>query len=331
MLTALLLILSLGPWIIAWLRAQQIGQVIRDDGPPTHLCKADTPTMGGVLLVCAIVISTLLWSDWRNHYIWITILTVLAFASIGMLDDWNKMRLRHSRGMTARWKFGWQSLVALMIVGGFWSQISLPAETQLIVPFFKQFVIDLGWWFIPFAWLVLVSSANSLNVTDGLDGLAIVPSILIIGALGIFAYASGNKIIAHYLQIPYLPQAGEIVVFCAAVVGAGIGFLWFNTYPAQIFMGDVGSLALGSALGIVAVLVRQEIAFFIMSGVLVLEAASVILQVGSYKLFGKRIFRMAPLHHHFELQGISEPKLIVRFWIVTVIFVAIGLATLKIR
>ena len=331
LITSLLLTLFMGPLMIRWLQHRQLGQVVRADGPSSHLHKANTPTMGGLLILLSVCLCTLLWSDLNNTYAWIVLATICGFALIGCVDDLRKIRTRSSRGLPARWKFFWQAVLAALLVSWLYAISIYPEQTELIAPFFKNVVINLGWWFLPLAWLVLVSSANSLNITDGLDGLALGPCILIISALGVFAYASGNAIIANYLQIPHLPDIGEVVIFCAALAGAGIGFLWFNTYPAQVFMGDVGSLALGSALGIVAVMVRQEIVFFIMSGVLVLESLSVILQVASFKLTGKRLFLMAPLHHHFELKGLPEPKVIVRFWIVTVIFVAIGLATLKIR
>ena len=331
LITSLLLTLLMGPLLIKWLQNRQLRQVVRIDGPSSHFHKANTPTMGGLLMLLAICLCTLLWSDLSNNYVWIALVTISGFAFIGYIDDMRKIRKQSSRGLLARWKFLWQSLLAALLVLWLYSISSYPQQTQLIIPVFKDLVFNLGWWFIPLAWLVLVSSTNSLNITDGLDGLALGPCVLIISALGVFAYASGNSVIATYLLIPHLPEVGEIIIFCAAIAGAGIGFLWFNTYPAQVFMGDVGSLALGSALGIVAVMVRQEIVFFVMSGVLVIEALSVILQVASFKLTGRRIFLMAPIHHHFELKGLPEPKVIVRFWIVTIILVAIGLATLKLR
>ena len=331
LVTALLCTLVMGPLLIKWLQRRQLGQVVREDGPSTHFVKANTPTMGGLLMLLSIVLCTLLWSDVGNVYVWVCLATVIGFGVIGGVDDLRKIRNNHSRGLPARWKFFWQVLLALALIAVLYQLHSRPEQLQLFVPVFKNVVYNLGWLFIPLSCLVLVSSANSLNITDGLDGLALGPCILIISALGVFAYASGNSIISSYLQIPHLPEVGELIIFCAAVAGAGIGFLWFNTYPAQVFMGDIGSLSLGSALGIVAVLVRQEIVFFIMSGVLVLEALSVIIQVGVFKLTGKRVFLMAPLHHHFELKGWEEPKVIVRFWIVTIVLVAVGLATLKIR
>ncbi|MCW8884424.1 MAG: phospho-N-acetylmuramoyl-pentapeptide-transferase, partial [Motiliproteus sp.] len=296
-----------------------------------HLSKAGTPTMGGALILIAIALSTLLWGDLSNLYVWVVLLVTLVFGAVGWVDDYRKVVEKNSRGLPARWKYFWQS------VGGFGAAIVLyisaqsPAETQLIVPFFKEIVIDMGLFFIVFTYFVIVGSSNAVNLTDGLDGLAILPTVLVAGALGLFAYLSGHVRFAEYLQIPYIVGSGELIVFCGAIVGAGLGFLWFNTYPAQVFMGDVGALALGAALGVVAVIVRQELVLVIMGGVFVMETVSVILQVGSYKLTGRRIFRMAPLHHHFELKGWPEPRVIVRFWIVTVILVLVGLASLKIR
>ncbi|GGO82530.1 phospho-N-acetylmuramoyl-pentapeptide-transferase [Marinobacterium nitratireducens] len=330
-LTALSLSLWAGPKLINRLKSRQIGQSVRDDGPQSHLSKAGTPTMGGALILLAIGISTLLWSDLGNRYVWILILVTFIFGAVGWVDDWRKVVEKNSRGLPARWKYFWQS------VGGFGAAIALyataqsPAETALIVPFFKEVAIDLGLFFIVFTYFVIVGSSNAVNLTDGLDGLAIMPTVMVAGALAVFAYLSGHSQFAGYLNIPYVAGAGELIIFCGAIVGAGLGFLWFNTYPAQVFMGDVGALALGAALGTVAVIVRQELVLVIMGGVFVMETVSVILQVASFKLTGRRIFRMAPIHHHFELKGWPEPRVIVRFWIITVVLVLIGLATLKIR
>lgn len=330
-ITALFIALWVGPHMIYRLSTKQIGQSIRDDGPKSHLSKAGTPTMGGALILVAIGIATLLWSDLSNRYVWITLFVCLAFGAIGWVDDYRKVVEKNSRGLPARWKYFWQSVAAIVAGLALYSTATLPQETALIVPVFKDVMFDLGPAFIVLTYFVLVGSSNAVNLTDGLDGLAIMPTVLVAGALGIFAYVSGNAVFAEYLHIPFVPGSGELIIFCGAMVGAGLGFLWFNTYPAQVFMGDVGALALGAALGVVAVIVRQEIVLFIMGGVFVMETVSVILQVASFKLTGRRIFRMAPLHHHFELKGWPEPRVIVRFWIVTVILVLIGLATLKIR
>ena len=330
-LTALLIALWVGPWMINKLRFYQIGQSVRTDGPQSHLSKAGTPTMGGALILVAIAISTLLWGDLSNRYVWIVLSTTLAFGAIGWVDDYRKVIEKNSRGLPARWKYFWQTVAGLIAASVLFWSAQTPAETNFIVPVFKSVVLDLGPAFILLAYLVIVGSSNAVNLTDGLDGLAIMPTVMVAGALAVFAYASGHATFAQYLHIPYVAGSGELVIFLGAIVGAGLGFLWFNAYPAQVFMGDVGALALGAALGVVAVIVRQEIVLFIMGGVFVMETISVILQVGSYKLTGRRIFRMAPLHHHFELKGWPEPRVIVRFWIMTVVLVLIGLATLKIR
>ncbi|HEX2236985.1 MAG TPA: phospho-N-acetylmuramoyl-pentapeptide-transferase [Gammaproteobacteria bacterium] len=330
-LTALVISFVVGPPMIRRLTAYKIGQAVRADGPQTHLSKTGTPTMGGALILVAVTVSALLWSDLTNRYVWVAIIVTLSFGLIGGVDDYRKLVLGNSKGMPARYKYLSQSIIALGAAVFIYLSAQSPVETQMIVPFFKTVVINLGFWFIPLTYLVVVGASNAVNLTDGLDGLAIVPSVLIAGALGIFAYASGHATFAEYLQIPKISGAGELTIFCSALVGAGLGFLWFNAYPAQIFMGDVGALALGAALGIVSVLVRQELVLLIMGGVFVMETVSVMLQVASFKLTGRRIFRMAPLHHHFELRGWPEPHVIVRFWIVTVILVLIGLATLKIR
>jgi phospho-N-acetylmuramoyl-pentapeptide-transferase len=330
-LTALLISFLVGPMMIRKLTQYKVGQAVRDDGPQSHLQKAGTPTMGGALILVAIIASVLLWGDLSNHYLWAVLLVTLGFGVIGWIDDYRKVVYQDPRGLSARAKFIGQSLIAAIAVGWVYSLAATPAETGLIVPFFKDVVFDLGLLYLPLAWLVVVGSSNAVNLTDGLDGLAIMPTVLVGGALGVFAYLSGHVEFARYLAIPSLPQAGELVVFCGALVGAGLGFLWFNAYPAMVFMGDVGALALGAALGMVAVLVRQELVLVIMGGIFVLETLSVMIQVVSYKLTGKRVFRMAPIHHHFELKGWPEPRVIVRFWIITFILVLIGLATLKIR
>ena len=330
-LTALLFSFIVGPEMIRRLGRYQIGQPVRNDGPESHLVKAGTPTMGGALILVAVAIATLMWADLSNHYVWVVLLVTTLFGAIGWVDDYKKLVLKNSDGLSARSKIFWQSLVALSVAVFLFMTASTPAETALIVPFFKDVAINLGWLYVLLTYLVIVGTSNAVNLTDGLDGLAILPTVLIAGALGVFAYTTGNVKIATYLGFPYIHDTAELVVFCGALVGAGLGFLWFNAYPAMVFMGDVGALALGAALGIVAVLVRQELVFMVMAGVFVMETVSVILQVASYKLTGRRIFHMAPLHHHFELKGWPEPRVIVRFWIITVILVLVGLATLKIR
>lgn len=331
-LTALLVGLICGPIMIKWLKNLQIGQMVRDDGPQSHLSKSGTPTMGGVLILVAVTVSTLLWGDLSQMNLWIVLLVTLGFGVVGWMDDYFKLVLKNSAGLSARWKYFWQSLIALIAVAYLFIHADSPVHTQLVVPFFKSIIVNLGWWFPVLAYFVIVGCSNAVNLTDGLDGLAIMPIVMVAGALGVFAYASSNVLYAHYLGIPFVPNSGELTIFCSSIVGAGLGFLWYNSYPAQVFMGDVGSLALGAALGIVAVIVRQELVLLIMGGLFVIETLSVIIQVGYFKLSkGKRIFRMAPLHHHFELQGWAEPKIIVRFWILTVIFVLFGLATLKLR
>jgi len=330
-LTALAISLLVGPRMIRWLAEYQVGQRVRSDGPQTHLSKAGTPTMGGALILAAIVAATLLWADLANRFVWVVLLVTIAFGLIGFWDDYLKLVVGNSRGLIARYKYFWQSFAGLGAAIVLYVTAQSPADTTLYVPFFKHFVVPLGVLFIPLTYFVIVGSSNAVNLTDGLDGLAIMPSVLVAGALGVFAYASGNVVFANYLSIPYIAGAGEVLVICSAIFGAGLGFLWFNTYPAQVFMGDIGALALGAALGVIAVVVRQEIVLFIMGGVFVMETVSVILQVGSFKLRGKRIFKMAPIHHHFELKGWAEPKVIVRFWIITVILVLLGLATLKLR
>lgn len=330
-LTALFIGFALGPILIRWLTFLRTGQPIRSDGPQSHQVKAGTPTMGGLLILLAITFSTLLWADLRNFYVWVALLTMLAFGVIGFIDDYRKIVQKNPKGMPGPEKYFWQSVIAIVVAVTLYAYAKTPAETSLLIPFFKDLVIPLGIFFIVFTYFVIVGTSNAVNMTDGLDGLAIMPTVLVAGGLAVFAYLSGNAFFSEYLFIPYIPGVGELVVLCAAIVGSGLAFLWFNAYPAQVFMGDIGALALGAVLGVMAVMVRQEIVLFIMGGIFVLETISVLLQIASYKLTGKRIFRMAPIHHHFELKGWAEPKVIVRFWIITVILVLIGLATLKVR
>ena len=330
-LTALLISFVVGPWMIRTLSTRQIGQRVRDDGPKSHLPKAGTPTMGGALILVAMGASTLLWADLDNRFVLITLFTTLAFGLIGFWDDYLKLVVGNSRGLIARYKYFWQTVAGLGCACALYYFHREPAETALYVPFFKTVMVPLGFGYIALTYFVVVGTSNAVNLTDGLDGLAIMPAVLVGGALGVFAYATGNAVFSGYLGIPFIEGTGEVLVFCATLVGAGLGFLWFNTYPAQVFMGDIGALAIGAALGVVAVIVRQEIVLFIMGGVFVMETVSVILQVASFKLTGKRIFRMAPIHHHFELKGWAEPKVIVRFWIISLVLVLFGLATLKLR
>ena len=330
-LTALLISLIIGPAMIRRLTLYKIGQNIRDDGPQGHLSKAGTPTMGGSLILVAVAISTLLWMDLSNRQVLVALIVTMLFGAVGFIDDFKKLKGGCSQGLSAKTKFFWQSVFGLGAALYIYLSAQQPIETTLVVPFVKDVLIPLGGGFVVLAYLVIVGSSNAVNLTDGLDGLAILPTVLVAGALGVIAYATGHINFANYLGIPYVAGVGELVVFCGALVGAGLGFLWFNTYPAQVFMGDVGALALGAALGVVAVLVRQELVLLIMGGVFVMETVSVILQVASFKLTGRRIFRMAPLHHHFELKGWPEPRVIVRFWIITVVLVLIGLASLKVR
>lgn len=330
-LTALSLSLWLGPWMIRTLRTRQIGQAVRDDGPQSHLSKKGTPTMGGALILSSIAISTLLWADLGNRYVWVVLGVTLLFGAIGWVDDYRKVIEKNSRGLPSRWKYFWQSVFGLGAALFLYATAATPVETTLFLPLLKNIEIPLGIFFVVLTYFVIVGSSNAVNLTDGLDGLAILPTVLVGGALGIFCYLAGNVRFAEYLLIPYVPGAGELIVFCGALIGAGLGFLWFNTYPAQVFMGDVGALALGAALGTIAVIVRQELVLFIMGGVFVMETLSVVIQVASFKLTGRRVFRMAPIHHHFELKGWPEPRVIVRFWIITVVLVLIGLSTLKLR
>ena len=331
-LTALAISFLVGPGLIRKLTQYKVGQSVRDDGPQTHLIKAGTPTMGGALILVAIAVSTLLWADLTNRFVWVVLVTTLGFGIIGWVDDWRKVVHRNPKGLSARAKYFWQSLIGAGIACYMFFTAATPAETELIVPFFKQLVLPLGAAsFIVLSYFVIVGTSNAVNLTDGLDGLAIMPTVMIGSALAIFAYVAGHLYFSKYLGVPYVPGAGELAVFCAAIAGAGLGFLWFNAYPAEVFMGDVGALALGAALGTVAVIVRQEIVLFIMGGVFVMETISVVLQVSSFKLTGKRIFRMAPLHHHYELKGWKETQVVVRFWIITMMLVLVGLSTLKLR
>ncbi len=330
-LSALAISLLLGPTIIRRLSHHQVGQFVRDDGPQSHLSKAGTPTMGGALILAAIAVSTLLWADLSNRYIWVVMAVTLLFGAIGWMDDYKKLIKKQSQGLRAKHKYLLQTIVGLGAAFFLFYTAKVPSELELIVPFFKTVALPMGGMFVVLTYFVIVGSSNAVNLTDGLDGLAILPTVMVGGALGLFAYLTGNVNFAGYLGIPYIPGVGEVVIFCGAIVGAGLGFLWFNTYPAQVFMGDVGALGLGAALGVIAVVVRQELVLLIMGGVFVMETVSVILQVASFKLTGRRIFRMAPLHHHFELKGWPEPRVIVRFWIITVILVLIGLSTLKLR
>jgi phospho-N-acetylmuramoyl-pentapeptide-transferase len=332
----------------------KIGQSVRDDGPQTHLTKAGTPTMGGALILVAIAVTTLLWGDLANRFVWVVLLVTVGFGAIGWVDDYRKVVHRNTKGLSARAKLAWQSAIALVaavylafsvsapdnvrfvqlfvswVQSGF--NLDLPPKADLIVPFFKTVSYPLGvWGFIALTYFVIVGTSNAVNLTDGLDGLAIMPTVMIAAALGVFAYVSGNSIFARYLQFPYIPGAGELAVICGALAGAGLGFLWFNAYPAEVFMGDVGALALGATLGTIAVIVRQEIVLLIMGGVFVVETLSVMIQVASFRLTGRRVFRMAPIHHHYELKGWKENQVVVRFWIVTMLLVLFGLSTLKLR
>ncbi|MGO1246609.1 MAG: phospho-N-acetylmuramoyl-pentapeptide-transferase [Oceanisphaera sp.] len=330
-LTGLFVCLWIGPRLIRRLQMLQIGQVVRNDGPESHLSKSGTPTMGGLMILISIFITVLLWARLDNPYVWIVLFVLGAFGAIGFVDDYRKVVRKNTDGLVARWKYFWQSAAALVAAFLSYWVAQDPAQTQLVVPFFKEVMPQLGLLFIILSYFVIVGSSNAVNLTDGLDGLAIMPVVMVSAGFALVAWATGNVNFAEYLHIPFVPYAGELTVFCTAMVGAGLGFLWFNTYPAQVFMGDVGSLALGAALGAIAILVRQEFLLVIMGGIFVIETLSVILQVGSYKIRGQRIFRMAPIHHHYELKGWPEPRVIVRFWIITLMLVLIGLATLKVR
>jgi phospho-N-acetylmuramoyl-pentapeptide-transferase len=330
-LTALAISLLLGPGLIRRLQQKKIGQTVRSDGPGSHLPKAGTPTMGGTLILLAILASTLLWGDLRSRYLWTVLLVTATYGFIGFVDDYRKLTGRNSKGLSARGKILWQTFAALAAALFLYSLADRPQETALLIPYLKNVLLPLGGLYVLLATLVIVGTGNAVNLTDGLDGLAIMPAVLVAGGLSVFAYVAGNVIFARYLGIPYIEGAGEMFVFCASLAGAGLGFLWFNAYPAQVFMGDTGALAVGAALGTVAVIVRQELVLLIMGGLFVIETLSVMIQVASFRMTGRRVFRMAPLHHHFELKGWAEPKVIVRFWIITVILVLVGLSSLKIR
>jgi len=331
-LTALAISFLIGPALIRWLAAKKVGQAVRTDGPQTHLVKQGTPTMGGVLILVAITLTTLLWADLSSRYVWATLVTLIGFGIVGWVDDWRKVVYRDPKGLASRWKYFWQSVIALIVALWLAYSAHLPAQTELIVPFFKGVAIPLGTvGFVILAYFVIVGASNAVNLTDGADGLAILPTVMVGGALGIFAYVAGHAVFAKYLALPFIPGAGELVIICSAIVGAGLAFLWFNAYPAEVFMGDVGALALGAGLGVIAVIVRQEIVLFIMGGVFVAETVSVMIQVASYKLRGKRVFLMAPIHHHFEIKGWKENQVVVRFWIISMMLVLIGLSTLKLR
>jgi phospho-N-acetylmuramoyl-pentapeptide-transferase len=331
-LTSMSISFVVGPWMINRLKIMKFGQAVRDDGPQSHLVKAGTPTMGGALILVSVAIATLLWMDLTSRYVWIALLTTLGFGVIGWVDDFKKIVHKNPKGLTARWKYLWQSLFGIGAALAIVYTTDLPAQTELIVPFFKHVAIPLGAvGFLVLTYFVIVGSSNAVNLTDGLDGLAILPTVMVASALGIFAYVAGNAVFSKYLGMPHIPGAGELIVFCASIAGAGLAFLWFNAYPAEVFMGDVGALALGAALGVVAVIVRQEIVLFIMGGVFVMETLSVMIQVASFKLTGKRFFRMAPIHHHYELKGWKETQVVVRFWIISMMLVLIGLSTLKLR
>ena len=330
-LTALIISFIVGPRMIKSLSVNQLGQPVRDDGPETHLLKAGTPTMGGALILTAISVATVLWADLENHYVWIVLFVTLSFGVIGYVDDYKKLVLQDPAGISAKQKLFWQSSAALVAAIALYVTATDEVQTSLLIPYFKDLSIPLGMFQVVVTYFFIVGFSNAVNLTDGLDGLAIMPTVLVGGALGLFAYVTGNTNFSEYLGIPYVAGTGEIMVFCAAMAGAGLGFLWFNTYPAQVFMGDIGALSLGAALGVVAVVVRQEIVLAIMGGVFVVETLSVIIQVASFKLTGKRVFRMAPIHHHYELKGWKENQVVVRFWIITMLLVLFGLSTLKLR
>lgn len=330
-LTALLLSFLIGPAMIRWLRRLKMGQAIRDDGPQTHLKKVGTPTMGGTMILFSVTAAVVLWGDLTNHYLLIVTLSMLGFGVIGFIDDYKKVVYKDPKGMSAKSKYFWQSLVGFITAYSLYAMANVPAETQLLIPYMKDTVIEMGVWTIVFSYFVIVGTSNAVNLTDGLDGLAIMPTVMIAGALAVFAYLSGHVKFADYLNIPYIPGVGELTIFAAALMGAGLGFLWYNAHPAQVFMGDVGSLAIGAALGTMAIAVKQELVLVIMGGIFVAETLSVMIQVGSFKLRGKRVFLMAPLHHHFEQKGWPESQVIIRFWVITIMLVLIGLASLKLR
>ena len=330
-LTSLIFCLVFGKYFISFLEHRNFGQVIRELGPEKHYEKKGTPTMGGILILAAVTFSCLCWGDFGNRYLWVMIFLIISFGTLGFLDDFLKLKFNSSDGLSAKMKIFWQILFASIIVTYLYLSHSIPQEISLYLPFLKDFALNLGIFFIFFSVFVIIGTSNAVNLPDGLDGLAIMPSVMVAGGLGIIAYISGNIIFAEYLNIVYLPGTEELLIICGTIIGAGIGFLWFNTYPAQIFMGDVGSLSLGAALGGMAVILRQEVILAIMGGVFVIEALSVIIQVTSFKLTGKRVFKMSPIHHHFELSGWAEPKIIVRFWIITLILVLIALASFRLR
>ena len=331
-MTALVISFVIGPWMIRKLTDLKIGQSVRSDGPESHLIKAGTPTMGGALILTAVIVTTLLWGDLSNRYVWACLATTIGFGAIGWIDDYRKVVHKNSKGLSAKTKFFWQTVIAATALSYLAFRANLPQQTDLIVPFFKTVAIPLGAiGFIVLGWFMVVGFSNAVNLTDGLDGLAIMPTVMVASALAIFAYVAGHKVFSTYLGVPHIAGAGELAVFCGAIAGAGLAFLWFNAYPAEVFMGDVGALALGSALGLIAVICRQEIVLIIMGGVFVVETLSVMIQVASFKLTGKRVFRMAPLHHHFELKGWKENQVVVRFWIITMMLVLFGLSTLKLR
>ena len=331
LLTALIVSLWIGPSVIRRLQLLKFGQEVRHDGPESHFSKRGTPTMGGVMILFAITLSTLLWTNLTNPYIWFSLFILLGYGAVGFVDDYRKITRKNTDGLIGRWKYFWLSVIALVGIFGMYAVGKDTDATRLVVPFFKDIMPQLGLFYIVLAYFVIVGTSNAVTFTDGLDGLAIMPTVFVAGAFALIAWATGNVEWAKYLYIPHLKFSSELVIFCTSIVGAGLGFLWFNTYPAQVFMGDVGSLALGGALGVVAVLVRQEFLLFIMGGVFVMETLSVMLQVGSYKLRKKRIFRMAPIHHHYELKGWPEPRVIIRFWIISLMLVLMGLVTLKLR
>ncbi|MDR5615675.1 phospho-N-acetylmuramoyl-pentapeptide-transferase [Arsenophonus sp.] len=331
LLTSFVIALWIGPHLIAYLQRLQISQIVRDEGPKTHFRKSGTPTMGGALILLSVVITVIFWAKLNNPYVWCVLVVFLGYGFIGFIDDYCKVIRKNSTGMIARWKYFWQSVLALGVAFTLYSTAEDTAVTQIVIPFFKDIMPQLGSFYILLTYFVIVGTGNAVNLTDGLDGLAIMPTVFIAAGFALVAWASGNFNFANYLKIPYIIHAGELAVVCTAIVGAGLGFLWFNTYPAQVFMGDIGSLALGGSLGMIAVLLRQEFLLLIMGGLFVIETLSVILQVGSFKLRGHRIFRMAPIHHHYELKGWPEPRVIVRFWIISLMLVLIGLITLKIR
>ena len=332
LITAALIVFIFGPAIIDSLRIRQgKGQPIRADGPQTHFKKAGTPTMGGLMILSGIIVSSLLWANLSSIYVWVVLLVTLGFGSIGFYDDYLKVTKQSHLGFSGKARLALEFVIAGIAAWAIRHNGQPPFSSSLTFPFFKELIINLGWFFVPFSCFVIVGAGNAVNLTDGLDGLAIMPSVLVGGALGVFAYLAGNRVFSEYLGIPAIPGGGELAIFCSALAGSGLGFLWFNTYPAQVFMGDIGALAIGAALGCVSVIVRQEVVLLIMGGVFVMETVSVMLQVASFKLTGKRIFRMAPIHHHFELKGWPEPRVIVRFWIISVVLVLIGLATLKVR